>query len=62
MELTEEQINKFIALHKPYDDLGDLTEAQIRNLAQGVANFYLALFKILNKSKANLYGTNRENT
>jgi hypothetical protein len=52
MELTNQQVNKFVALHKPYGGLGNLSESQIRILAQGIANFYINLFQIYSNENA----------
>lgn len=46
MELKPEQINKFIELHKECEGFKNYTEDQKRQIANGVANYYLTLFKI----------------
>ncbi len=46
MELSPEQINKFIELHKDLTGFESYTEEQVREIANGVANYYLTLFKI----------------
>ncbi|MCE9585054.1 hypothetical protein K8Q94_00310 [Candidatus Nomurabacteria bacterium] len=46
MELKPEQINKFVELHKGCAGFENFTEEQVREIANGVANYYLTLFKI----------------
>lgn len=46
MELKPEQIQKFAELHKDVAGFEKYTEDQIREIANGVANYYLTLFKI----------------
>jgi len=50
MELTPEQVKKFKELHIN-GELEHFTEDQIREIANGVANFYLILFKIYQRIK-----------
>ncbi|MCC6934698.1 MAG: hypothetical protein IT406_03385 [Candidatus Yanofskybacteria bacterium] len=45
MDLTAEQIEKFKQLHTN-GELDGLSDAEIRNLANGVANYFLTLFAI----------------
>ncbi len=60
MELNNEQVKKFVEIHKPYGGLGDLSEIQIRQLAQGLANYYLVLFNIHKRiERENGYGNNK---
>ena len=57
MELKPEQINKFIELHKDLIDFENYSEEQVREIANGFANYYLTLFKInqyIKKDKDNL--------
>ena len=51
MELSKEQIDEFKKLHEPFGGLGDYTEEQIREIANGVANYYLTLYKIYQRMK-----------
>lgn len=46
MELKLEQIKKFIELHNDCAGFENYSEEQIREIANGFANYYLALFKI----------------
>lgn len=46
MELKPEQIQKFIELHKDVAGFESFSEDQIREVANGVANYYLTLFRI----------------
>ena len=49
MELTQEQINRFIEIHKEHPEFENYSEAEIREIANGVANYYLTLFRIYQK-------------
>ena len=51
MELKPEQIQKFIELHKGVAGFEKYSEEQIREIANGVANYYLTLFKIYQRVK-----------
>lgn len=56
MELKPEQINKFKELHKDVAGFEDFSEEQINEIANGVANYYLNLFKVhqnINKQNNN---------
>lgn len=53
MELKPEQIERFIELHKNIPDFEKYSEAQIREIANGVANYYLSLYKIHQRHKKN---------
>jgi hypothetical protein len=46
MELKPEQVKKFIELHKDLAGFENYSEDQLREIANGVANYYLTLFKI----------------
>lgn len=46
MELKQEQVDKFIELHKDFKDFDNYSEDQKREIANGVANYYLTLFNI----------------
>jgi len=46
MELKPEQIKKFIEIHKDCEGFENYSEEQVREIANGVANYYLTLFKI----------------
>lgn len=50
MILKTEQINKFIELHKNCAGFESYTEDQKREIANGVANFYITLFNIQQRS------------
>lgn len=49
MELSQEQIDKFVELHKDYPEFQKYSEADVREIANGVANIYLTLFRIYRK-------------
>ena len=51
MELKPEQINKFIELHKDLAGFEGYSEERMREIANGVANYYLTLFKIHHRIK-----------
>ena len=51
MELTPEQIEKFKKIHEKYGGLKDYSSEDIKQIANGVANFYLLFFEIFKKSK-----------
>jgi hypothetical protein len=51
MELKPEQIMKFIELHKDVAGFENFPEEQLREIANGVANYYLTLFKIQQRIK-----------
>lgn len=51
MELKQKQINKFIELHKDCKDFDNYSEEQKREIANGVANYYLTLFNIYKRIK-----------
>ena len=56
MELKQEQIDKFIELHKDFEDFKKYSDAEIREIANGVANYYLTLYRfisVLKKIKTN---------
>lgn len=46
MELKQGQVNKFIEIHKGNGGLEGYSEEQQMQVANGVANYYLSLFKI----------------
>jgi len=46
MELKSEQIKKFIEIHKDCEGFDKYSEEQVSKIANGVANYYLTLFKI----------------
>lgn len=46
MELTDEQVKKFKKIHEPYGGLGNYTDKEIREIAQGVANYFITLHEI----------------
>jgi hypothetical protein len=46
MELKPEQIQKFVELHKNVPGFEKYSEAEIKEIANGVANYYSTLFKI----------------
>ena len=51
MELKPEQIKKFVELHKDCAGFENYSEEQIREIANGVANYYLTLFGIHQRIK-----------
>lgn len=67
MELKPEQINKFIELHKGCEGFENYSDDQKRNIANGVANYYLALFNIQQRikkeaNKVKIQYSNNENS
>lgn len=46
MNLKPEQIEKFKELHKDFPEFANYTEDQVIEIANGVANYYLTLYKI----------------
>lgn len=55
MELKQVQIDKFIELHRDLADFESYSEDQKRAIANSIANYYLALFKIHQKRKEKPY-------
>ena len=51
MELTPAQIEKFKEIHKGMANFKNYSEEQIKEIANGVANYYLTLFKIHQRIK-----------
>ncbi len=51
MILKTEQVNTFIELHKDCAGLESYSEDQMREIANGVANYYLTLFNIHQRLK-----------
>lgn len=51
MELKPEQIKKFIEINEDLAGFENYTEDQVREIANGVANYYLTLFKIHQRIK-----------
>lgn len=51
MELKQGQIQKFKDLHKDIEGFDKYSESQITEIANGVANYYLSLFKIHQNNK-----------
>lgn len=58
MELTPAQLQKFIELHKNVAGFESFSEEEIREIANGVANYYLTLFKIHQRVKKDGIGPN----
>jgi len=52
MELNPEEIQEFIDMHKDCPEFKKYSDAQIREIANGVANYYLTLFKIYQRLKS----------
>ena len=52
MELKPDQIQKFIELHRDCPEFKNYSDDEIREIANGVANYYLTLFKIYQRLKA----------
>ena len=46
MKLKQEQIEKFVEIHKDCDVLINYSKEQVEEIANGVANYYLTLFRI----------------
>jgi len=53
MQLKPDQIKKFKKLHKGMKGFEKYTEDQVVEIANGVANYYLTLFKIHQRIKKN---------
>jgi len=51
MELKPSQIQKFIEIHKDCAGFESYSEEQIREIANGIANYYLTLFNIYQRIK-----------
>lgn len=51
MELKPEQIKRFVDLHKNLPEFEKYSETEIKEIANGVANYYLSLFKIYQRIK-----------
>ena len=51
MQLKPEQIKKFIEIHKDCAGFESYSEEQIREIANGMANYYLTLFNIYQRIK-----------
>lgn len=51
MELKPERIQEFIELHKGCEGFDKYSEDQVREIANGVANYYLTLLKIYQRIK-----------
>ncbi len=51
MQLNLKQIEKFKELHKGIDGFEKYKEDQVREIANGVANYYLSLFNIHQRIK-----------
>jgi hypothetical protein len=51
MELKQEQIEKFKELHKDFPDFAKYSEDEVKEIANGVANYYLTLYKIHQRIK-----------
>lgn len=53
MKLNPKQIQEFKELHKDYPDFSKYSEDEIGEIANGVANYYLTLFKIQQRAEKN---------
>jgi hypothetical protein len=51
MELKPEQIQKFIEVNEDLAGFENFTEDQVKEIANGVANYYLTLFNIQQRIK-----------
>lgn len=51
MELTPEHIERFKKIHEKYGGLTGYSEEEIKEIATGIANYYLTLFEIWKKLK-----------
>ena len=51
MELKQEQVEKFKEIHKDHVDFENYSEKEVVEIANGVANYYLTLFKIYQRIK-----------
>lgn len=57
MDLQKEQIEQFKEIHKDFEDFKNYSEEEISGIANGVANYYLTLFKIYQRLKKESSGT-----
>jgi hypothetical protein len=51
MELKPEQIERFIDLHKNVPGFEKYSDSDVREIANGVANYFSSLFKIYQRLK-----------
>ena len=51
MQLTKEQIERFIKLHGGLEGFDKYSAEEIEEIANGIANYYLILFKIHQRIK-----------
>jgi hypothetical protein len=51
MELKPEQLDKFVELHKDFVDFENYSKDEVREIANGVINYYLTLFNIHQRIK-----------
>lgn len=54
MQLSEQQIAQFRAINR--DTHENVPDDEMRSIAQGVANYYLILLKILQRTNKNAHG------
>lgn len=60
MELTDEQIKQFKKLHEKDGGLDNYSDKEIREIANGVANYYWILFKIYQRFEKEMKGGSRK--
>ncbi len=46
MKLTQEQIKRFVEIHRGHLEFEKYSEAEIKEIASGVANYYKTLYRI----------------
>lgn len=51
MQLKKEQIERFIKLHEGLEGFDKYSQEEIEEIANGVANYYLTLYKMYQRQK-----------
>lgn len=51
MQLTKEQIERFIKLHEGLEGFDEYSYEEVEEIANGVANYYLTLYKMYQRQK-----------
>jgi len=55
MKLKPEQIKKFFEIHKDCEGFNHYSEEELSDIANGVANYYINLFKIHQNNRKKPY-------
>jgi|JI10StandDraft_1071094.scaffolds.fasta_scaffold1082121_2 hypothetical protein len=58
MQLTKEQVQRFIEINSEVPEFNNYSDSENAEIASGVANYYLTLFKIYRKLEKEGSGTN----